>query len=149
SALSTATAVSALALVQKHDPQHNAHDKLIAGGIAWLVAHQNDDGGWGDTVKSFSNISTTMLCRAAFHLTGTVAQHPNTLRRTQAYLQQHCGKTPAEQAEAVRARYGKDRTFAVPILTTCALAGLVEWKEVSPLPFELACLPQSWFRFVR
>ena len=49
----------------------------------------------------------------------------------------------------MRARYGKDRTFAVPILTTCALAGLVRWKEVPPLPFELACLPQSWFRFLR
>ena len=42
-----------------------------------------------------------------------------------------------------------DRTFATPILTTCALAGLVSWDEVAPLPFELACLPQSWFRFVR
>src|SRR5205807_4101434 len=49
----------------------------------------------------------------------------------------------------VRARYGKDRTFAVPILTTCALAGLVSWREVKHLPFELACFPQSWFRFLR
>ena len=24
---------------------------------AWLVDHQNDDGGWGDTVLSISNIS--------------------------------------------------------------------------------------------
>ena len=45
-------------------------------------------------------------------------------------------------------RYGKDRTFAVPILMTCALAGLTSWKEVPSLPFELACLPQSWFRFL-
>src|SRR5262249_45051408 len=52
-----------------------------------------------------------------------------------------------EQAEAVRARYGKDRTFAVPILTTCALAGLVPWREVTPLPFELACFPAAWYRF--
>src|SRR5690606_3991872 len=41
------------------------------------------------------------------------------------------------------------KTFAVPILTNCALAGLVPWSEVSPLPFELACLPQSWYRFAR
>ncbi|HEV3263614.1 MAG TPA: prenyltransferase/squalene oxidase repeat-containing protein, partial [Gemmataceae bacterium] len=53
------------------------------------------------------------------------------------------------QAGAVRARYGKDRTFAVPILATCALANLVSWHEVAPLPFELACFPQSWFRFFR
>src|SRR5262245_48958910 len=65
SALSTATAISALALVQKHT---GTHQQLIDGGLAWLAAHQNADGGWGDTVKSFSNISTTMLCRAAFYL---------------------------------------------------------------------------------
>src|SRR5712692_2919984 len=68
SALSTATAVCALALVQRCSPSPGPHDKLIAGGIAWLAAHQNADGGWGDTVKSISNISTTMLGRAAFHI---------------------------------------------------------------------------------
>src|SRR5262249_59174598 len=59
------------------------------------------------------------------------------------------GGTPTERAEAIRRRYGKDPTFAVPILTTCALARLVSWDEVTPLPFELACFPQSWFRFLR
>src|SRR5438105_12854685 len=68
SALSTATAISALALVQKQTGVRT-HDQLIAYGLAWLAAHQNADGGWGDTVKSFSNISTSMLCRAALHLT--------------------------------------------------------------------------------
>src|SRR5262245_61166781 len=152
SALSTAVAVSALALVQQRTAGTNPaarHDGLIAGGLAWLVAHQNADGGWGDTVKSFSNISTAMLVRAAFHLTGAGDRHPESLRRLDAYLHEHCGWTPAAQAEAIRVRYGKDRTFAVPILTTCALAGLVGWQEVAPLPFELACLPQAWFRFLR
>jgi squalene-hopene/tetraprenyl-beta-curcumene cyclase len=149
SALSTATAVSALALVQKHSPPPAAHDKLIAGGLAWLADHQNPDGGWGDTVKSVSNISTTMLCRAAFHIAGAAEQYGDCLRRTEQHLRERFGKTPEEQAEAVRARYGKDRTFAVPILTTCALAGLVSWEEVPPLPFELACFPQSLYRFLR
>src|ERR1700741_5302392 len=63
SALSTATAVSALALVQKERTPPRPHDKLIADGLAWLAAHQNADGGWGDTERSISNISTTMLCR--------------------------------------------------------------------------------------
>src|ERR1700752_4854836 len=63
SSLSTATAVCALLRVARR-----RHDDLIAGGIRWLLAHQNDDGGWGDTVLSFSNISTTMLCRAALTL---------------------------------------------------------------------------------
>jgi len=149
SALSTATAVSALALVQKHSPPFGRYDALIAAGITWLADHQNADGGWGDTVRSISNISTTMLGRAAIHLTGTADRYGDVLRKAEIYLREHCGRTPGEQAEAVRARYGKDRTFAVPILTTCALAGLVSWDEVAPLPFELACFPQSWFRFLR
>jgi squalene-hopene/tetraprenyl-beta-curcumene cyclase len=149
SALSTATAVSALALVQNATAAHGAFDALIAGGLRWLAAHQNTDGGWGDTVKSLSNISTTMLCRAAFHLTSMAASHEDTLRRCEGWLHAHHGKTPEELAEAVRARYGKDRTFSVPILMTSALAGLVSWREVPPLPFELACFPQSWFRFLR
>jgi squalene-hopene/tetraprenyl-beta-curcumene cyclase len=148
SALSTATAVSALALVQRPTSSQE-HASLIADGLAWLAEHQNTDGGWGDTVQSISNISTSMLGRAAFHLAGAAGLYANSLRHAETYLLEHCGTTPEEQAEAVRARYGKDRTFAVPILTTCALADLVDWQEVQPLPFELACLPQSWFRSLR
>jgi squalene-hopene/tetraprenyl-beta-curcumene cyclase len=149
SALSTATAVSALALVRQATTDQGSFDSLIAGGIRWLAEHQNSDGGWGDSVVSFSNISTTMLCRAAFHLTGTAESHEPTLRRSVKWLYKQYGKTPEELAEAIRARYGKDRTFSVPILMTSALAGLVSWREVPPLPFELACFPQSWFRFLR
>jgi squalene-hopene/tetraprenyl-beta-curcumene cyclase len=59
------------------------------------------------------------------------------------------GALPAQRAAAIRARYGKDHTFSVPILMTCALAGLVKWDEVPRLPFEMACLPQSWYRFAK
>jgi squalene-hopene/tetraprenyl-beta-curcumene cyclase len=149
SALSTATAVAALALVQKHRPPHEPYRALIDGGLNWLARHQNADGGWGDTVKSFSNISTTMLGRAAIHLAAGAIPFAECLGRADRWLGERFGAGPEEQAEAVRNRYGKDRTFAVPILTTCALAGLVSWREVEPLPFELACLPQSWFRFLR
>jgi squalene-hopene/tetraprenyl-beta-curcumene cyclase len=90
-----------------------------------------------------------MLCRAAFHISDAATQHGDSLRRCETYLAARFGRTPEELAEAVRARYGKDRTFSVPILMTCALAGLVDWLEVPPLPFELACFPQSWFRFLR
>src|SRR5262245_28321115 len=134
SALSTATAVCALALVQRSRTPPRPHDKLIADGLTWLAEHQNDDGGWGDTIASISNISTTMLCRAAIHIAGASEQYADKLRRAEVHMERH-GRTAAEQAEAVRARYGKDRTFAVPILMTCALAGLVSWKEVKSLPF--------------
>src|SRR5579883_137428 len=148
-AYQTAFAVSAFALVRKATSMRGSFDSLIAGGIEWLAAHQNADGGWGDTVVSFSNISTTMLCRAAFHLTGMAAKYEESLRRCEEWLHQRYGKTPEELAEAIRARYGKDRTFSVPILMTSAIAGLVSWGEVPSLPFELACFPQSWFRFLR
>src|SRR6266853_2036410 len=61
SALSTATAVVALGQVDA-----KAHGSLIRGGLSWLAGHQNADGGWGDTIKSRSNISTTALGWAAF-----------------------------------------------------------------------------------
>jgi squalene-hopene/tetraprenyl-beta-curcumene cyclase len=142
SALATATAIAALQLT-------STDRALIGKGIAWLVDHQNADGGWGDTVKSFSNISTTMLCRAAFHICAKVAEHRVALQRCESWLVERYGRTPAQLAESVRKRYGKDRTFAVPILTMCAIAELVPWNEVPRLPFELACLPQSWYRLAR
>lgn len=154
SALSTATAVSALAIVQRHQPtnaegrfanetEEQSLCELIMAGLQWLADAQNPDGGWGDTAKSISNIATTMLVRAAFHLTGVPADHADLLERADQYIEAHGG------VAGLRRRYGKDKTFAVPILTNCALAGLVPWREVSPLPFELACLPQSWYRFLR
>src|SRR5437868_14176287 len=80
SALSTATAVMALHLVNPF-----AHRDLIDRGTKWLAEHQNSDGGWGDTVKSFSNISTSMLCRAAFRLAGE-KEHTDTVMRLEEYL---------------------------------------------------------------
>ncbi len=149
SALSTAVAVSALALVQKNTSAHGTFDALIQGGLHWLVEHQNADGGWGDTVKSFSNISTTMLCRAACHIAEATEFFAASIDKCEKWLHKRYGRTPEALAEAVRARYGKDRTFSVPILMTSALAGLVSWNEVPSLPFELACFPQSLFRFLR
>jgi squalene-hopene/tetraprenyl-beta-curcumene cyclase len=170
SALATATAVSALALVQRSrfnvqispqvanlEPETWNLELLIEHGIAYLATQQNPDGGFGDTDLSHSNIATTMLVRAAFHLASTAgagdqsspvdlaaqSQHCNLLDRAVKYVECKGG------IEGLRARYGKDKTFAVPILTNCALAGLVDWREVSPLPFELAALPQSWYRFFR
>ncbi|MEE8450845.1 MAG: prenyltransferase/squalene oxidase repeat-containing protein [Thermoguttaceae bacterium] len=146
SALSTATAVSALAIVagETSDPsRREACRQLVARGIEWLCHRQNEDGGFGDTDKSFSNISTTMLVRAAFHLADVTDDHDTLLARADQYIDEQ-GDVPG-----LRSRYGEDRTFAVPILTNCALAGLVSWDEVSALPFEMACLPHPLMRFLR
>src|SRR5690606_535892 len=111
-------AVSALHYVEPSSP-------LIAGGLDYLAANQNPDGGWGDTDRSFSNISTSMLCRAAFGITRTEERYPDAIARIEGYLRQF-GDTRPKLAEAIRRRYGKDRTFSVPILMTSALAGLVD-----------------------
>lgn len=146
SALSTATAVSALSIVRQSGdssaPDQATLDTLIEDGLGYLIKAQNADGGWGDTDKSLSNIATSMLARAAIHLSGTAEQYSDELRAAEAYIERLGG------VAGLRRRYGKDKTFAVPILTNCALAGLADWKEISPLPFELACFPQSLFRFL-
>jgi squalene-hopene/tetraprenyl-beta-curcumene cyclase len=149
SSLSTATAVCALTLVDRR-----RFAALIDGGMRWLLDHQADDGGWGDTVKSFSNISTTMLCRAALTLgngAGAAASERinESLRRAEDYLERVAGgRDPGTLAGAIRARYGKDRTFSVPILLCSALAGLIDWREAPPLPFELACFPASTYKWI-
>src|SRR5262249_55625465 len=94
SALSTAVAVSALALVQQKTAALGDFASLVRGGLDWLAAHQNADGGWGDTVVSLSNISTSMLCRAAFHITAKAADHPEPLARADRWLAERYGNTP-------------------------------------------------------
>ena len=150
SALSTATAVCALAVIDA-----TRHARLIDRGLTWLTENQNDDGGWGDTVRSKSNISTTVLCWSAFSAAGaTVGRHENTLA-AEAWLTRTAGGIdPPRLAEAVARRYGKDRTFSVPILTMCAIAGRLgpprqAWRLVKPLPFELAVCPHRWFKWLR
>lgn len=146
SALSTATAVMALEMVSRHpstEYEPNQLRPLIQNGLAWLANHQNDDGGWGDTTKSHSNISTAMLARAVFRATNTEDQYADVVANAQAYIDR-IGGVPA-----VIARYGKDKTFSVPILTHCALAGMVEWSTIPALPFELACLPARFYKTVR
>ncbi len=94
SALSTATAVTALELWQRHASERSAvsgQRSAIEDGLKWLAEHQNADGGWGDTTLSFSNISTTALCWAAFGaVPGAEQRWPDTVRRAEACLAKQC-----------------------------------------------------------
>ena len=207
SALSTATAVTALELWRRNAKPADQSpagagpsatgdlQSAITAGLQWLAEHQNADGGWGDTTLSFSNISTTALCWAAFGAVPEAEQRwPEAVRRAEGWLAEKCSVTsnqcsdpntsgnpaPTENwkqnterstppsrpdgkpqnpnpkletsqlISAIIARYGKDRTFSVPILTMCALAGRLgegkaAWQKVIQLPFELAALPQNFF----
>jgi len=188
SALSTATAVVALAQVGRE-----GDGSLIRGGLRWLAERQNADGGWGDTVKSKSNISTTALCWAAFGAARADEDFPEVVKRSNQALgstlvpsvgrgvpprrtsvtgrdreahqptEDAAGSAfrrdaetnprdagaPRNLAAAIAERYGKDRTFSVPILLTLALGGRIGWEQVLPLPFEVAALPHQVFGAVR
>ncbi|RYD29434.1 MAG: squalene--hopene cyclase [Verrucomicrobiaceae bacterium] len=154
SALSTATAV--LALLKSPDgPRH--HGDLTARALDWLAGTQTNSGGWGDTPVSRPNIATTLLCWAAFGLAGeeTAAAHVETVRRCEGWIFKEAGSTaPPDLAAALFRRYGRDKTFAVPILMACAIGKRLGpepdcWRLVSPLPFELAALPRTWFAALR
>ena len=154
SALSTGTAVLALHLTQRHRDSAADLQRLVTAGTRWLVEHQNADGGWGDTVRSRTNISTTAIVWAA--LSAIAPAEPSVeaaVGRATRWLEHAAGDVSPEQLRAaILRRYGKDQTFSVPILTVLALAGKLgadprqAWRSVPQLPFELAALPHHWFQ---
>jgi len=150
SALATATAAFALSVVDgaKYGP-------LIRDGLDWLIENQNADGGWGDTILSLSNISTTMLCWSALTAAEQSGRHKEALAKAESWLVNFAGSLePGALVEAVDRQYGRDRSFSAPILTMCALAGRLgdaeqAWQRIKPLPFELAMCPHRLFKWLR
>lgn len=158
SALSTGTAVLAMEIAARnHYPGSERLREMVASGTAWLTRHQNSDGGWGDTVRSRSNISTTAIVWATLSSIAARDGHARpTVARAEAWLCQAAGGiTPDTMRSAISRRYGKDQTFSVPILTVLALAGKLgadpasAWRSVPQLPFELAALPHAWFQYLQ
>lgn len=154
SALATATAVTALATAGRASVNVPGGPRLVRDGLAWLVATRNTDGGWGDTPDSISNISTTALVWAALSLGEGSAVRDAEASAAEWIVTAAGGTEPERLAAALASRYGKDRTFSVPILTTCAIAGRlgppdVAWRLIPQLPFELATLPRRFFGALR
>lgn len=115
-------------------------------GLRYLVGQQNDDGGFGDTDRSHSNIATSYLVLSAATLAeqhGLKSLSADQKSRLNDYLDR------SGRLEGLRRRYGKDKTFVVPIMNNMAIAGLISWDEVAALPFEAAVFPQSMYRFLQ
>lgn len=155
SALSTATAVIALAKVDA-----GRHAALIRGGLKWLAENVNADGGWGDTTRSKSNISTTALCWAAFGAANADADFPTVVQKAEVWLRERSAASAdggnawrtAALPAAIARRYGKDRTFSVPILMTLAISGRLGadgWRLIPKLPFELAAVSHKFWGALR
>src|SRR5688572_26792801 len=154
SALATATAITALATADDAGVAVPDLERTVGAGIAWLIETQNEDGGWGDTPDSASNISTTALGWAALSFGGDADVRDAAASAAAWIARAAGGPGPDRLAEALAARYGSDRTFSVPILTMCAIAGRLgpaesAWSLIPQLPFELAVLPRRFFAVLR
>ena len=152
SALSTGTAILALHLADRERSR-----AAVETGRRWLVDHQNADGGWGDTIRSRSNISTTAIVWATLSkLAEADSASGTSLTRAADWLRAAAHDiSPDALRAAILKRYGKDRTFSVPILTVLALCGKLgsdeqrAWRSLPQLPFELAALPHGWFQYLQ
>ncbi len=150
SALASAIAVFALSRVDA-----SKHAEVISRGLAWIASCANDDGGWGDSPESPSNVTATVLCWASLSLAAEDSGCAEAIRNAEKWLCKEVGSTrPDAIQRAILKRYGNDRTFAAPILMMCALAGRLgpseeAWRTVPQLPFELLVFSYRWFRFLR
>lgn len=137
SAISTSVSVFAL---QRIDAER--YEQQIKDGVRWLHGMMKEDGSWGDSAESPSNMTATLLTYVSLYAVGEASA----LSRN--YLNEKFGgDTQDSLVKGVLDYYGKDLTFSVPILMMCALAGVIDsWKKIPPFPFELATLPQSLFR---
>ena len=164
-----ATAVSFVAL-KLGDPDQSR--ERITSGIAWLTANINEDGGFGDTPCSLSNLSTTLLCYAAIRFCAYDSYDPNDGRPFERQPGPH---TPGLQDEvlilhqieqylnsegvdlkstgvvtSILGYYGNDYTFSVPILSMLLICRVLDSStldHIPSLPFELALLPFPLYRF--
>lgn len=145
-----ATAVAILALSRAGHPEDQSR---IARALQWLTTHTNSDGGWGDCPSAPSNLTATLLVRAALDVL-----HPGhpAVRLADRWIQEQIGalSSPDAIVAAILHTYGNDRTFSVPILAVCAATGQLGehaagWARVPPLPFELGILPHRILAVLR
>jgi len=159
SALSTATAITALAILDRFRG-NRTYQAMVANGLHWLRENMNSDGGWGDTDRSASNLSTTTLVWDALGACEAGAEYATVIQSAENWLKRELKQPldsdldPEQLARAIVRCYGKDRTFSVPILTMTALSGRLgndtsAWKHVIPLPFELSVIPHQAYKWVR
>jgi squalene-hopene/tetraprenyl-beta-curcumene cyclase len=146
SALATAVACFAFSQCPSED-----YFSEIERACRWLADNQNTDGGWGDTSASRSNIATTLLSLAALmNAGGNGFDRQKALARN--WIKNTAGEfEPVSIVSAVKERYGNDLTFSTPILSVCALAGILgekdrRWPLVPQLPFDLLFLPTIFYR---
>jgi squalene-hopene/tetraprenyl-beta-curcumene cyclase len=147
SALATAVSIVALKL---GDPQGSVD--RIAAGFDWLVKNINDDGGFGDTPDSASNLSTTLLGYAAMRFCSSAGRQDS---KIVVLIEQYLSNlgidiNSSDIVASVLGYYGKDYTFSLPILSMLVICEVLDEKalnQIPTLPFELTLLPSPLYRF--
>jgi len=147
SALATAVAIVAIK-INNEKPDND----LILNGLDWIIKHQNEDGGFGDTPESASNVSTTLLSYAAIRFCGESDHRTSTaLLKINKYLSgMGIDMTKGDITATVLAFYGNDLTFSVPILSMlviCEVLSTETCRKIPQLPFEFTLLPAKWYSF--
>ena len=140
SAISTSVAAFAL-----HKIDAERYRQRIDQAVEWLLSTMAEDGSWGDSPESPSNMTATLLSYTSLYAQGRAPE------QTKRYLERRFGGIDDEHiVRGVLEYYGKDLTFSVPILVMCALAGILKkWDRIPQFPFELTILPQRFFRFLQ
>lgn len=140
SAISTSVAMFAL-----YRTDSRKYASYVDAAAAWLISTMKEEGSWGDTLESPSNMTATLLSFTALYAVGKAPD------QAKAYLTSRLGGIDDDHlVKGVLDYYGTDLTFSVPILVMCAMAGIVkDWNRIPNFPFELTILPQRFFRFLR
>lgn len=139
SAISTSVSVFALHLIGGEE-----YKEEVERGMKWLTDTMTEEGSWGDSVESPANMTATLLSYTSLYAVGCAPE------KSREFLKEKFGGYDDEHiVKGVLNYYGSDLTFSVPILSMCALSGVISsWKSIPPFPFELAVLPQKFFRFL-
>ena len=147
SALATAVAIVALKIKESE-----VYKEKIGKGLDWILNHINNDGGFGDTPESQSNVSTSLLCYATIsYCHEENVQKKSALSGIEQYLlTQNINLNPENITSSVLEFYGNDYTFSVPILSMLVICGVMNEKscrQIPQLPFEFVLLPSSLYSF--
>lgn len=147
SALSTAVSMVALKIAN-----HAGDEERIKSGLTWLCSNINNDGGYGDTRESMSNVSTTLLCYGALRFCQTSDEAAICLKAVEKWIKnQGIDLQQDSVAKTVIGFYGNDYTFSIPILSMLVICNVLPHKTLNKfpgLPFELSLLPSSLYRYL-
>lgn len=154
SPFSTAVAAIALRSVELSRPGFGTmklRTKMM-GGLDWLVANANPDGGWGDIPKNATTLLPTLCGWAALsEASKTEKSFRPAAEAAQQWLKSNvAGDLSVSTLAAALLKHVEEPVLVSSVLVLCAVSGCfgedtAAWKAIPALPFEKAAFPRSWF----